>query len=133
MKIKAKQYAQALFLEIKNKNKEEVLVAISNFIEVLKKDNCLSQIEKITFYFNEFWKKEYSLVEAEITTSRKLDSSLMQNVVDYLMLLSKAKKIKIEEKEEKKIIGGFIIKYSDKIIDASIKNKIKIFKNNLIQ
>lgn len=133
MKIIAKQYAQALFLEIKNQKDNDVSNVVLKFVEILKKDNCLSQMEKIIFYFNELWKKEYSLVEAEISTARKIEPELKQNLVDYLTKISKAKKIKIIDKENKKIIGGFVVKYDDKIIDASIKNKINKFKNSLIQ
>ena len=57
MKIVAKQYAQALFSEIKNPAGKDISDIITNFVEILKKDNCLSQMEKIIFYFNEFWKK----------------------------------------------------------------------------
>ncbi|MDD3711375.1 MAG: F0F1 ATP synthase subunit delta [Patescibacteria group bacterium] len=133
MKAKAKQYAQALFLEIKDKSSDEMLVILDNFLNILKRDNCFSQVEKIISYFNIFWQKEYSLVEAEITTARSLDAGLKKEIFDYLIRRSKAEKIKIEEKEDKKIIGGFIVKYGDKIVDASVKNKINLFKNNLIQ
>lgn len=132
MKIKAKQYAQALFLEARGKEGKELLNVIDRFFEVLKTDNNISQIGKIIFYFNELWNKENSLVEAEITCSRSLESNLKNDVLSYLKKISKAENIKISEKENKKIIGGFVLKYGDKIIDASIKNKINSFKNSLL-
>ncbi|HNV12361.1 MAG TPA: F0F1 ATP synthase subunit delta [bacterium] len=132
MKIKAKQYAQALFLEARGKEGKELSNVIDKFFEVLKTDNNISQIGKIIFYFNELWNKENSLVEAEITCSRSLESNLKNDVLSYLKKISKAENIKISEKENKKIIGGFVLKYGDKIIDASIKNKINSFKNSLL-
>lgn len=133
MKIVVKQYAQALFSEIKDQAEKDISGIINNFVEILKKDNCLSRMEKIIFYFNEFWKKEYSLVEAEISTAREINSELKKDLVEYLTKISQAKKINIVEKENDKLIGGFVVKYNDKIIDASIKNKINKFKNSLIQ
>lgn len=132
MKIKAKQYAQALFLEARGKEGKELSNVIDKFFEVLKTDNNIFQIGKIIFYFNELWNKENSLVEAEITCSRSLESNLKNDVLSYLKKISKAENIKISEKENKKIIGGFVLKYGDKIIDASIKNKINSFKNSLL-
>lgn len=132
MKIKAKQYAQALFLEARGKEGKELLNVIDRFFEVLKTDNNISQIGKIIFYFNELWNKENSLVEAEITCSRPLESNLKNDILSYLKKISKVENIKISEKENKKIIGGFVLKYGDKIIDASIKNKINSFKNSLL-
>ena len=110
MKIKAKQYAQALFLEARGKEGKELSNVIDKFFEVLKTDNNISQIGKIIFYFNELWNKENSLVEAEITCSRSLESNLKNDVLSYLKKISKAENIKISEKENKKIIGGFVLK-----------------------
>jgi len=133
MKIVAKQYAQALFSEIKDQAEKDISGIINNFVEILKKDNCLSQMEKIIFYFNDLWKKEYFLVEAEINIARKIEPELKKEIVQYLTKISQAKKINIIEKENKKLVGGFVVKYNDKIIDASVKNKINKFKNSLIQ
>ena len=133
MKISAKQYAKALFSEIYGKSEEESLFVISKFIEILKNDNSLSQIEKIITHFSGLWKKESLLVEAEISTSRKIDENIKASLVEYLKKASRAEKIQISEEIDEEIIGGFIIRYEDKIIDASIKDKIKTFKNKLIQ
>lgn len=132
MKTKAKQYAQALFLELKDKNREDILPVVEKFFNILKKDNNLSQIEKIISYFSNFWNKEYSLVEAEISTARSVDKGLEDEIVDYLKKIAQAEKIKISSSENKKILGGFVLRYKDKIIDASVKNRINTFKNNLL-
>ncbi|PKM91027.1 hypothetical protein CVU82_04350 [Candidatus Falkowbacteria bacterium HGW-Falkowbacteria-1] len=132
MKAKAKQYAQALFLEIKGKDDKETQSVIASFFETLKDDNNLSQAEKIISYFVALWDEENSLVEAEMVSSRALKQSLKDEVIAYLKKISEAENIKISEKENSKIIGGFVLRYKDKIIDASVKNKINSFKNNLL-
>ncbi len=133
MKISAKQYSKALFAEIYGKSEEESLPILSKFVEILKNDNSLSQIEKIIKYFSSLWKKESSLVEAEVSTARKINDSTRESLINYLKKISDVEKIQIVERIDEKILGGFIMKYEDKIIDASVKNKIKTFKNNLIQ
>lgn len=133
MKVTVKQYAQALFRELENRTPEETSKIIFNFLEVLKNDNCLSQIEKIISYFEVFWQKEHSVVQAEITSSRKLEIEPKEEIIKFLKKISKSEKIEVSEKEDKNIIGGFILKYNDKIFDASIKNRINLFKNSLRQ
>ncbi|MFA5644150.1 MAG: ATP synthase F1 subunit delta [Patescibacteria group bacterium] len=133
MKVTAKQYAQALFRELEDRTPEETSKIIFNFLEVLKNDNCLSQIEKIISYFEVFWQKEHSVVQAEITSSRKLEIEPKEEIIKFLKKISKSEKIEVSEKEDKNIIGGFILKYNDKIFDASIKNRINLFKNSLRQ
>lgn len=132
MKVKAKQYAQALFLEIKDKNKEESLLIIEKFFNILKQDNNLSQVKKIIFDFSNFWNKEYSLVDASVVIAQSVDKGLEGEIIEYLKKLSKSEKVQVSFEENKKIIGGLVLKYEDKIIDASIKNKINVFKNNLL-
>jgi F-type H+-transporting ATPase subunit delta len=133
MRAKAKQYAMALFLELKDKEQKDFPPVLDSFFQVLKNDNSISQVEKIIFYFNSLWIKEFSLVEAEIVSANSLEGDIREMVVTYLKKMSKAEGVKIEEKEKKDIIGGLIVKYNDKIIDASLKNKINMLKNSLIK
>ena len=131
MKTSAKQYAQALFLEIQDS--KDLSVTVENFSLILRQDNCFSKMEKIIYHFNALWQKNYSLVEAEVISSYPLDSSLKDGVVEYLKSVSQAKEVNIEERKNRKILGGVVIKYGDKIVDASLKNKINILKNNLMK
>lgn len=131
MKTKAKQYAQALFEGLKFE-KEESSKVVDKFVDTLIADNNVSQIEKILYYFNKIWNKENSVVEAEIKTSGKISDDIKSGLLNYLKQISKAEGIKITEKEDKKIMGGFVLKYNDKIIDASVKNRLNSFKNSLL-
>lgn len=133
MKITAKQYAQALFLDLKDKKREDFANVIEKFLLVLKNDNCFSKVEKIIFYFNDFWNKEKSLIEAEIISAHVLEKNIKEEIFSYIRNVSQAKDVIINEKKKEEIKGGFIAKYGDKIFDASIKNRLNIFKNNLNQ
>ncbi|MFA5420808.1 MAG: F0F1 ATP synthase subunit delta [Patescibacteria group bacterium] len=132
MKIKAKQYAQALFEELSNKSEGDKSGVVERFVGILIKDNNVSQIEKIIYYFEKIWNKEYSIVEAELKTSQKVGDETRNLLIDYLKKVSEVEDVKITEKEDKKIKGGFVLKYKDKILDASIKNRLNSFKNNLL-
>ncbi len=133
MKLKAKQYAQALFLEIKDAEKKEIISIVDRFTLILKEDNCFSQLEKIILHFKNLFDKEYSLIEGDLVLANELSSLLKNEIINYLKKISKSENLSINEKQDKGIKGGFVIKYGDKIIDASIKTKLNKFKNNLIQ
>jgi len=128
MKIKPKQYAISLFESLEGKNKKETEEIIEKFVQVLVENNQASQIEKIISYFSNLWGKENGLVEAEIISSRKLDNKIVKLLNDYIVKLSDAKKVNIEEKVDPGIIGGVVIKYGDKIMDGSLKTEIRDFK-----
>ena len=132
MKASAKQYAQALFLETRSKDQKELEIVIEKFLNILRRDNSFSQLEKIVFYFNQYWNKDNNLVEAEIKSARDLGPELDNDLSVYLKNISEANNMELVRKVDDKIIGGFVLKYGDKILDFSIKNKINSFKSNLL-
>jgi F-type H+-transporting ATPase subunit delta len=132
MKISDKQYAQALFLEMKNDSSRDSSFVFDKAIEILKKDNRLSRLERVLELFINLWKKDQSIIELEIVSARPLEEGLREKVEEELLKRSKAKELKVNEKKSRKVIAGFVAKYNDKIIDASISNKVKTLKNNLI-
>jgi len=128
MKIRPKQYALSLFESLKDKDKKEAEEIIKKFAQVLVDNNQASQVEKIISYFSNLWGKENGLVEAEIVSARKLDNKVVKLLNDYIVRLSDAKKVSIEERVDPNIIGGVVIKYGDKIMDNSLKTEIRDFK-----
>ncbi len=133
MKIDAKKYAEALFETVDKMNQDKAGKAIELFIDILVQNNNLSQIDKIIYHFCRIWDKEKGLINAEITSSRPLNSQTSKLLKDYL--LKKTKKQIIESKElvEADIFGGVIIKYEDKILDGSLKKRLYDLKNAIIK
>ncbi len=132
MKISDKQYAQALFLEMKDDGNRDPSFVFDRMVEILKKDNRLSRLERVLEHFIDLWKKDQSILELEIVSARPLEKSLREKVEEDLLKKTKTKEIKAEEKIDQNIIAGFVLKYNDKIFDASVSNKINTLKNNLI-
>ena len=127
MKLTNKKYAQALFESIYNKSEKEINVILKNFINLLIKKNALARIDKIIEEFDNIWNKENKIVSATITTAQELDQTTAKSLENYIKKLSGAEKLKTENKINKNLISGVIIKYGDRILDNSLKTKI----NNL--
>ena len=62
--------------------------------------------------------------KASLTTSYKLGATEKKNFQKILADIT-GKDIELEEKIDKEIIGGFILKTGDKQIDSSVKSKIQ--------
>ena len=56
-----------------------------------------------------------------------------KKIKDYLKEKYKVEKVVISKEIDKNIIGGFIIKTGDDIVDQSISGKIKKLRENLIK
>ncbi len=132
MKIKPEQYARALFELTKDKNKTELKETITNFAKFLFKNNDAFKLDKILQEFSILCNKELLILEAEISSAHPLSQEIEELLKEYLKKESTAKEIKTDLKVNKDILGGVIIKYGDKIFDASIKNRLNKLKQSLL-
>lgn len=131
MKISSKQYAQALFELVKGKSAKELEKSLTGFARLLTSRNDEFKLAKIILDFEVLWYQEFSVVKAEIKSARKLSQEIVKVLSSKLSVLSNANELLLEEKVEKDIIGGATIKYGDRILDASLKNRIQKFKEAL--
>jgi len=109
---KNKQIASLLFIMIKNKR-------INLIKEVYKRFNAM--------YFD--WK---NMIEVDVISRHELtdkDKEIISSI--FLKLTSKKPYIKVWKDDS--IIGGFIIKWDDKIIDATINKKINLIVENTLK
>ena len=76
-------------------------------------------------------KKHNGITESVLTTAVKVDVKIKKQITDLLSEVFKTK-IEIEENIDSEIIGGFILRVDDNYIDASIKNKLRKIKKELL-
>lgn len=135
MKITAKQYAQYFYQAISDSNKEgdQIKIIIKKFVELLAEKNQLVNANKIIREFEIIWDDKNGFIQAEIKSANKLDKEIIELLKNYIIEMSKAKQIIINEKVDKKLLGGIVIKYKDKILDGSLKNSLQELKVKLIK
>lgn len=131
MKITPKQYAQSLLETVEGKEDREVKAVIEKFIKVLIANNQVSQIGRIIDYFERMWNRDFGVVKVEIKSTNKLDKDVVALIKKYVIELSGAKEIKIEEAVDEKILGGFVVRYGDKIMDSSLRTRLQGLKEEL--
>lgn len=132
MKISAQQYALSLYESIKGKtDKKEIKNLLGNFVALLGKNNNLNKEAEIIEIFENIWNSENGELNAELTSARELNKESRETVIDYLKEKSGAKKIILDEKTDKKILGGFILKYNNRIINGSLSSSLEELANQL--
>ena len=128
MKASAEQYARVLLETLEGKSEKEAKKIIADFVVVLGKNRELNQEKEIIEFFQNIWDKEHGELPAELLSARSLDKTSKDSVVDYIKDKTEAKKVILEEKINKDIIGGFILRYNGKIIDGSLRNSLNQLK-----
>ena len=131
MKITPKQYALSLYESVKDKDKKEAEKIIRGFAELLVRENVLARSDKIIAEFSRIWNAGEGLVEAEITSARPLDKAMVKAISNYIKERSKAGAVEIKTAEDKDLLGGVVVRFGDKILDASLKTKLSSLKQEM--
>ncbi|MFA6096907.1 MAG: ATP synthase F1 subunit delta [Candidatus Paceibacterota bacterium] len=127
MKITPKQYALSLYESTQNCDKDEISKRILSFIDVLRKNNDLSQTNKIIQYYYQHYRQVKNITKIEIKSSEKLGPNIISKILEKFN-----KQVEIEEKIDPALIGGVVIRINDNIlIDGSIKRKLEDIKEKL--
>jgi F-type H+-transporting ATPase subunit delta len=119
---------EAIFHKMLGDNVEKITLSI---IDLIVKNGRESFIPAITRVFIHETKKFKGITETVLTTAVKVDHKVKKQITD---LISDGFKTKVELKEniDPEIIGGFILQIDDNYIDASIRNKLRKIKKELI-
>ncbi len=133
MNLKPKQYAQAFYEALKGKDEKQMRNIIDNFARVLVNNQDATKESKIIEKFNDIWNQENNITEVRVITSVNVDKDILEALNSYISQKTQANKVKIKNQLNKDMLGGVIIRYEDKIIDDSLKSRVKQLKNKLIK
>ena len=97
------------------------------FIDVLSENNRIDLTETVAFKFIELYKDHKGIQSALVTTAVPLNDKMKQEVLEAVSKLTNKKTI-LENKIDKTLIGGFILRVGDVEYNASFKNKLKNIK-----
>jgi F-type H+-transporting ATPase subunit delta len=131
MKISATQYAKSLYDSVVGKSEKEIKVALRNFVVLLGRNRELNKLEEIINIFTEIWDREHGEIAARLISARELGPTAREIINGYLREKTGAKKIKLEEEIDKKLIGGFVLRYSSKVVDGSLRTSLEELKNKI--
>ncbi len=131
MKIVAKKYAQALYQSIEGKTEVQTRAALENFVEILSANNGLFLADKICIEFVKIFDKASGLLEVEVITANGFNQESLKLIKGYLKKTTRARELDVRNTIDKKIIGGIVIKYQDKIIDASLNSSVESLRQSM--
>jgi F-type H+-transporting ATPase subunit delta len=104
------------------------------FFRIVTRKNREYFIEDIAKSFVEIYKTFKGMQSARVITATPVDDKLRKQIMDVIAATT-SDKIDLEEVVDKSIIGGFILRWGDRQIDASVTSKLhslrKDFRDNL--
>ena len=131
MKITAQQYAKSLYEATKEKSQNEIDNAVKNFTKILIKNSHLKLEANIIKKFKEIYNAENKIAEAEVISREVLSNTLLNNVSKYVSTKYQAKEVVLNNRIDKNIQGGIIIKVGDEVMDGSVERQLRELKECL--
>ena len=130
-KISAKKYAKILYEATEDLTKDQVEAALVNFIKILAKNRHLKLANKIIAEFNQYSNEQNGIVEAEITVAHALSHVAKEDLKKQIKTMQDVKEVILNEKIDKNLLGGFVVKINDTILNASVQNQLSLLKQSL--
>ena len=133
MKNIPKQFALALYEVLEGKPPGKLKPIIKRFVELMAGKNILAKADKIVVEFAKVWNEKNGIIEAEAASANGLDKASIKLLKNYITDLSGAKEVRLEEKIDKNILGGVIMRYGDRIVDGSLRNSLEELREKMIK
>ncbi|WP_456342999.1 ATP synthase F1 subunit delta [Thermovibrio sp.] len=108
-------------------SKVEISPELKKVLLLMVQRNRLGLLREFKEEFESFVNARLGIVKAEITSATELDEETLNKIAKKIEELF-GKKAEITVKLDPSIIGGFIVKVADKVLDASIKTQLENLK-----
>lgn len=133
MKITLKQYAKSFYKVVNIAETDgDIRIVVKNFVKLLNANKMIAKSNQIIDEFIKIWNEEKDIVEGELVSAKALDDDIINKIKQSLKQNLHVKEVNVRNEIDEKIIGGFVAKLGNTIVDASIKNKLQILKNKLV-
>jgi F-type H+-transporting ATPase subunit delta len=102
-----------------------------SLIDLVVKNGRARFIPAIARVFTTETMKYKGITKSALTTAAPVDTKIKQQITDMISEAFKTK-VELEENIDSALIGGFILRVDDNYIDASVRNKLKKIKKELV-
>lgn len=119
---------------IKNYKKQAIVSEIFNtkinsltqrFLQLLIHENREVYITEIIAAFFKLYNESKGISEVTVTTASELDNASEQKIVDFIKKTSGYPNVKINNKIDTSILGGFVVDFGGKLYDNSVRYKLR--------
>ncbi len=125
--------AEAIYLELKDKNEKEQLLVFPKIVHFLVKKRLLNKAPDILSHLGKIINKEKGVVVARVSSRDSLSEKINQELKHTLAKRYSAKEIDLILNTDEKLLGGFKIEVDDEVIDLTIKNKVGKLQEYLLE
>lgn len=127
-KISPRHYAMALSKLSESKDIDQIF---ANLMEVIRKNGDINKIEKIFIEFKKIISEKEEGARANITIALSESEEKILQLIKQITIPG-VDKLSLSTNVDKNLLGGFVLRVKDVLIDASIKKQVNNLKAQLI-
>ena len=101
------------------------------FLQILIRKGREGYLDEIVNSYFRLYNEMNNISPVKLVTPIELDELQMQKIKDLVKRDSSVGMIELETEVDPKILGGYIIQYQDKLIDASVSSRLKTIRRNI--
>lgn len=103
----------------------------STFINLIVKKGREEHLAEVAVAFIDAYNKENHVAIATLTSAVELDKSSIDKIKNLLLSIDGNTSVQLETKVNPKLLGGFVLKYGDKLLDYSIQRKLHLIRKEI--
>lgn len=105
--------------------------SVGSFLKVICRNDDAECLEEAFEYYDEQMRKKNKVLAGTLTYVTKPQEAQISRIRKYLKKEYQAEDVILELKEDASLIGGFILKVGDRVMDRSLKGKLEMMTQNL--
>ncbi len=103
-----------------------------SYIELIIKHGREYLLKAIFEHVVKLYKSEQNILEAELVVSQQPDDEIKEKIAHYLKEKTGAARVELKTRIDSNIIGGFKIKFDNKLLDTSVATKLNQLKKHIL-
>jgi len=124
MRITPKQLAQTLYDLTVGRSKPEIEKSVSAFARYIYRNRKLKLADRIAKQFATIYNQKKGIVEAQITTRKKLNEAELKKAKQYVQGKYGAKEVVLKNIADENVKGGFVLRVGDEVTDGSLRGRL---------
>lgn len=104
---------------------------LEKLIALLKKNNRLDYLKSIFHSYTDMYYASANIVRARLVTA--VPSPELEERISRLISKHRTCRIVVETRVDPAIVGGFILEFDDRLLDASVRRQIEILRTRFVE
>lgn len=104
-----------------------------SFFDIITRKNRSNNLISTAKEFKKQYNQHMGIQVAEVTTILPLTEDLRKSFVEIVKEISGLEKVELIEKIDPNLIGGYVLKVNDKLLDDSLSGKLRNLRLKLAQ